>query len=157
MQLHDRFESVDAAREAIRRYVLDNGESFKLVKSDKKRFSICCKDQDCGFWIRAAQSSKGVVSITRFKLHTCSPVVHYNKNKQAHSVSYLSEHHCAAIIDNRKITAAQIQSNKRLQFNEIGYMLAYQTIQAVLTEMYSDKAESFAQFPAFVERYHAAD
>ena len=54
MQLHDRFELVNAAREAIRRYVLDNGESFKLVKSNKKRFSICCKDQDYGFWIQAA-------------------------------------------------------------------------------------------------------
>jgi hypothetical protein len=36
-------------------------------------------------------------------------------------------------------------------------MLVYQTIQAVLTKMYSDEAKSFAQFLAFVERYHAAD
>jgi len=65
MQLHDRFETIDAAREAIRRYVLDNRELFKLVKSDKKRYSICCKDQGCGFRIRATKSGKVFVLITR--------------------------------------------------------------------------------------------
>jgi hypothetical protein len=36
-------------------------------------------------------------------------------------------------------------------------MPAYHTIQAVLTEMYGDKAESFSKFPALVERFQAAD
>lgn len=157
MQLNDQFESVNAAREAIRRYVLDDGESFKLVKSDKKRFSIRRKDQDCGFRIRAAKSSKGIVSITVFKPHSCSPVVHYN-NKQAHSVAYLTEHHRASIIDNPRITAAQILSNECLQFsNNINYKQAYRTIQAVLTEMCGDEAKSFAMFPAYTEQFKAAD
>jgi hypothetical protein len=157
MQLHDRFDSIEAACEAIRQYVLNNGESFKGGKSNQKRFSIACKEPSCGFGIRASKSSKGVVSITIFKPHTCSPVVHYN-NRHAHSVSYLMEHHRASIIDNHKITVAQIQSNEHLQFsNEIGYMLAYWTIQAVLTKMYSDEAESFAKFPALVERFIAVD
>jgi len=157
MQLHDQFNSIPEAREAIRRYVLDNGESFKLVKSDKRRFSIGCKDPKCGFGIRASKSSKQVVSITVFKLHTCSPAVHY-KNKQAHSVAYLIEHHRASIIDNRKITVAQIRSNERLLFNnEISYQQAYRTIQAVLTEMYGDEAESFKKFPALAERFIATD
>ena len=157
MQLHDRFESIAAAREAIKRYVLDNGESFRCNKSDKKRYSIICKEDSCGFGIRAFKSSKEVVSITIFKPHTCNPAIHYS-NPQAHSVSYLIEHHRAAIIDNRKITTHQIRSNERLQFNnEIGYMPAYRTIQAVLTEMYSDEAESFSKFPALAERFRAAD
>jgi hypothetical protein len=128
MQLHDHFETIKAAREAIKRYVLDNGESFKVDLSDKKRYSIICKERGCGFGIRAFKSSKEVVSITIFKPYTCSPAVHYD-NRQAHSVSYLIEHHCASIIDNRKITVAQIRSNERLLFNnEIGYMPAYCTI-----------------------------
>ena len=36
-------------------------------------------------------------------------------------------------------------------------MPAYYTIQAVLTEMYGDKAESFSKFPALAERFQAAD
>jgi hypothetical protein len=78
MQLYDRFETIDTAREAIRRYVLGNRELFKLVKSDKKRYSICCKDQGCGFRIWATKSSKAFVSITRLEPHTCSPAVYYN-------------------------------------------------------------------------------
>ena len=121
MQLHNQFNSILEAQEAIRRYVLDNGESFKLAKSDKRQFSIGCKDAKCGFGIRASKSSKEVVSITVFKPHTCSPVVYY-KNKQAHSVVYLLGHHQASIINNRKITATQIRSNERLLFNnEISY------------------------------------
>ena len=65
----DQFESIKAAREAISQYILNNGESFKTVKSDKSRFVICCKDKDCNFWIRAAKSSKGIVSIIIFKPH----------------------------------------------------------------------------------------
>jgi hypothetical protein len=157
MQLHNRFDSIDAARDAIRQHVLDNGESFKLVKSDKKQFSICCKDQDCGFRIRATKSSKGVVSITCLKPHTCSPVVHY-KNRQAYLVAYLAEHHRALIINNQRITAAQIRSTKRLQFsNNISYKQAYCTIQAVLTKMYSNESESFAKFPAYAKRFQDAD
>ena len=152
-----RFESIDAAKEAISQYVLNNGESFRTVKSDQKRFVICCKDEDCGFWIRAAKNSKEVVSITRFKPHSCSPAIHYN-NPRSQSVRYFMEHHRAAIIDNWKITAAQIRLNKHLQFsNTISYLQAYCTIQAVLTKMHSDKAESFVKFPAFGERFEAAD
>jgi hypothetical protein len=40
MQIHDQFESIDAARQAIRAFVLDNGESFKVVAFDKKRYII---------------------------------------------------------------------------------------------------------------------
>ena len=36
-------------------------------------------------------------------------------------------------------------------------MQAYRTIQAILAEMYGDEADSFAKFPAFAERFKAAD
>lgn len=148
---------MEAAREAIKQYILDNGESFRVDKSNKKRFSIKCKDRSCRFSIRASKSSKEVVSITIFKQHTCSPTVHYN-NPQAYSVSYLIKHHRASIIDNHTITIAQIRSNEHLLFNnEIGYILAYRTIQAILTKMYNDEAESFVKFLALAERFIAAD
>jgi hypothetical protein len=88
MQLHDQFPSLEVARGAIKRHVLDEGESYKTIKSDKNRFVIACKDDGCKFRIRAARSSKEIVSITIFEVHTCSPVVHY-KNKQVNSVCYL--------------------------------------------------------------------
>jgi MuDR family transposase len=51
MQQGDKFNSIDSACEAIKRYVLDNGESFKLKKSNKKRYSIVCKETACDFAI----------------------------------------------------------------------------------------------------------
>jgi hypothetical protein len=36
-------------------------------------------------------------------------------------------------------------------------MPAYRTIQAALTKMYGEEAESFAKFPALAERFQAAD
>jgi hypothetical protein len=36
MECGDRFETIQAAKEAINRCVLDNGESFKVKRSDKK-------------------------------------------------------------------------------------------------------------------------
>lgn len=105
MQLHNRFETIKAACEAIKRYVLDNRESFKVDLSDKKRYSIICKERGCRFSIQAFKSSKEEVSITIFKPYTCSPAVYYN-NQQAHLVSYLIKHYYAFIINNCKITVA---------------------------------------------------
>jgi hypothetical protein len=105
MQQGDKFNSIDSACEAIKRYVLDNSELFKLKKSNKKRYSIVCKETACDFAIRASKSSKEVVSITVFKLHTCSPATYYN-NQHAHSVSYLVKHYCALIINNYNISSA---------------------------------------------------
>jgi hypothetical protein len=88
MQLHDQFESIDAARQATRAFVLDNGESFKVVASDKKRYIIRRKDHACGFRMRAYRSSGHTVSISQMKPHSCSPATHY-KSKQSQSVDYL--------------------------------------------------------------------
>jgi hypothetical protein len=64
MQLHNQFESLDAACNAIKAYVLDEGELFKTVVSNKKQYIIKCKDTACSFRIRTTKSSKEIVSIT---------------------------------------------------------------------------------------------
>jgi hypothetical protein len=56
MQIHDQFESINAARQAIRAFVLDNSELFKVVASDKKQYIIKCKDYAYSFQIQAHQS-----------------------------------------------------------------------------------------------------
>lgn len=158
MQVHDQFESIDAARQAIRAFVLDNSESFKVVASDKMRYLIRYKDHACSFRVRAYRSKgKGqTVSITKIKPHSCSPATHYN-SRQSQSVDYLMSHHRAAVIDNRNITVAQIQSAERLQWsNKISYRQAYRTKKALLLEIDGDEAKSFAFIPAFCQRYQAA-
>jgi hypothetical protein len=148
---------MQAAREAIQRHILDDGESYKTKKAEKKRYILLCKDTNCTFRIQVSDLEKKGPTITVCNPHTCSPAVHY-KNKNAHLVKYLIEHHRSSVINNRHITAAQIRSNKRLNFNnEISYKQAYRTIQAILTKMYSDEADSFAKFLAYAERLRAAN
>jgi hypothetical protein len=157
LQVGDVFPSAEDCRNAIQRHVLDEGESYKVVKSDKKRYIVSCKDNKCTFRIRASNRVKKGFTITILQPYICSPAVHY-KNKNSHSVKYLTEHHRVSIIDNRHITATQIRSNERLNYsNEISYQQAYCTIQAVLLEMYSNEADSFAKFLAYAERFKAAD
>jgi len=157
VQVGDIFPSMEAARNAVQQHILDDGESYKTSKSDKKRSILLCKDSQCTFRVRISNIKKKGYTITKFDPHTCRPVVYYS-NKRSHSVKYLIEHHRASILNNRHITAAQIRSNKRLNFNNsISYKQAYRTIQAVLLEMYGDEADSFAKFPAFAERFQAAN
>ena len=76
VQLKDEFESISTARTAITKFVLDQGELYKTVASNKKRYIICCKDSKCKFRIRATRSA-----ITILEPYTCTPATHY-KSKQ---------------------------------------------------------------------------
>ena len=77
MQLHDKFDSIADARDAIRAYILDQGDSFQTVASDKKRYIIKCKAEGCDFRLHATKHANETCSITVFNPHTCSPVTHY--------------------------------------------------------------------------------
>jgi hypothetical protein len=72
-KLGDQFHSIDAARVVIRRFTLDDGESFRVIAFDKKNYIISCKAASTGrrFQIRATKSTKGVTSITVLNPHTC--------------------------------------------------------------------------------------
>jgi hypothetical protein len=121
VQKGDTFSLIGDARDAVQRHVLDDGESFKTTKSDKKRYIIACKDDKCAFRIRVTNIKKTRPTVTILEGHSCRPTVHY-KNKKAHFVKYLIKHHRAAIIDNPRITAIQIRSSKRLNYNnDISY------------------------------------
>jgi hypothetical protein len=48
----DTFLTIQEAREAINRHVLDEGESYKVYKSDSHCHIIVCKDATCKFKIK---------------------------------------------------------------------------------------------------------
>jgi hypothetical protein len=50
--LYDTFASIVEAREAINRHVLDDSKSYRVYKSDSKRYILVCKDKSCSFEIR---------------------------------------------------------------------------------------------------------
>ena len=49
--LNDTFATIAEAREAINRHVLNDGESYKVYKTDTKRHILLCKDKSCSFTI----------------------------------------------------------------------------------------------------------
>ena len=89
IELSLEFESLCAARNAIRTFVIDRGESFRVSHSDRKRYIVICQDAFCKFVIRAAFLQGPKVCITRYIPHTCSLFVHLNFC-QAHAVSFLT-------------------------------------------------------------------
>jgi hypothetical protein len=151
LSINDLFPTIEEARDAINRHVLDEGESYKVYKSDSRRHIIICKETACKFRIRASLLKKKGVVITVLSAHSCSPATHY-KNKQSSSLWFLKDHHRASIIDDRTLTPAQIQSNERLRFNNtISYRQAHRLKQAILDEIDGLEADCFAQFPAYIE------
>jgi hypothetical protein len=153
--LYDTFATIAEARDAINCFVLDDSKSYQVYKTDSKCYILVCKDKTCSFAIRAWCTKKTGVTITQLKPHTCSPTVYY-KNRQSSSMWFLRDHHYASVVDNRDITPAQIQSDKRLRFNNhISYMQAYRVKQALLVEIEGYEADCFARFPAYLQ--HIAD
>jgi hypothetical protein len=110
-QLNDEFPTIETARTAIKTFILDEGESYKTIASDQKCFIVAYKDNICKFCTCATRSTKEKGSITIFEPCSCGPATHY-QSRQSQSIKYLMEHHRVSVIDNRKITAGQIQSNE---------------------------------------------
>jgi hypothetical protein len=50
--LYNTFASIAKACEAINRYVLNNSKSYRVYKSDSKRYILVCKDKSCSFIIQ---------------------------------------------------------------------------------------------------------
>ena len=72
VQIRDSFKTMAEAREAITRFLLNAGQSYKVYKGDSKRYILICKDKDCGFKIRASYLKKHEAAvITILKPHTC--------------------------------------------------------------------------------------
>ena len=58
MKLGDQFGSLESACTVIKAHVLDEGESYKTIKSDKNRLVVDCKDSNCKFQIQASKCKK---------------------------------------------------------------------------------------------------
>jgi hypothetical protein len=147
MKVSDEFDSIDDVKKAIHTYLLDRGESWKFKNSNSKRYTIVYKDSVCMFHIRVTLSKQGIAKITKFDEHSYSPTTHYN-HKLAHLVNYLIDHHRASIIDDRKITVAQIQSNERLHYsNNINHI--YGTSQRCIGNISIHSRRQLNSLPQF--------
>jgi hypothetical protein len=113
LAIGDRFASIQEVREAINQSILSDSKLYRVYRSDSKYHVVQCKEKSCSFSIQAVFSKKIGITITKISPHCCRPTVHF-KNKQSSSLWFQKEHHHAPVLDNRNVTAKQIQSDKRL-------------------------------------------
>ena len=113
LQVGSTFPSIQTAKDTIKTVLAEAQESWKATHSDKTRFNIICKETTCNFRIRVTQSKRNGVCITHNIPHSCGPATHFTATN-THSLQFLIPHHRAAVIDNPKISAKQLQSNERL-------------------------------------------
>ena len=73
---------IEEARDAIRRYILDDNELYRPSSiSDKRRIIVTCKELSYKFRIRITSSKKGV-KVTKMIPYSCIPAIYY-KSKPA--------------------------------------------------------------------------
>ena len=113
LQVGDCFPGISTARLAIQTFVATNREISKIVKSDKSRFLLAYKSEECTFEIRATSSKKRGISITYIEPYACSPATHYIA-PYTNTFLFLIPHYRLAVIHNPKITTKHTQSNERL-------------------------------------------
>jgi hypothetical protein len=161
LTIGDEFPSIHEAASAMRRWVIDCGESYTVSHSNWNRYILEClakDEQNCDFTIRAYISKgRDTPKITVMRPHQCSPATHNNFHG-AHSVEYLKEHYRPAVVDNRAIAPRQIVSSERIQFaNRINYMQAFRTREALRTDIEGDEGESFSKFSSMINTLLEAD
>jgi MULE transposase domain len=152
------FESLQAARSAVRSYIVERGESYQVTHSNAQQQILACRDGACKFRVRIVALKGPKYQVTQFIPYTCSPATHQGF-REANSVTLLVACHRANVADNREVQPCQIQSTERIQYGNAGvsYQQAWRTREALQEELEGNEAESFKRFPALMDLWRAAN
>jgi hypothetical protein len=151
------FPSMDDAREALLCHTIARHESYRVYKSDARRYMTRCRNRDCNYMVRISWRKRRCEAfVSMYKPHTCSPDTHENWRPAA-SVNYLVPTYQSLVQGSSKPTAAQILEIERRRGNPIQYHQGYRTLRAIERNLYGDAPESFKKLPAFLSRLAKVD
>ncbi|XHG07747.1 hypothetical protein AWENTII_013014 [Aspergillus wentii] len=151
------FPSIQEAREALLTHTVAAHESYRVYKSDARRYMTRCRSRDCDYMVRITWRKKRCEAyVSIYKPHTCSPDTHDNWRPAA-SINYLVPNYQSLFEGNTKPTAAQIQAIEQYKGNTIHYHQGYRTLKAIERNLYGDESESFQKLPAFLSRLAKTD
>jgi len=142
------FDSLDEAKQAITRWVVDRGESFKVFKSDPKRcWVIVCRDKTakCPFRIRVNRDKKGKASLTVLERHTC-PANSHGGFRKTNSVAILASDPeiIAALTNDPKLRPKEIQREARHRLgSNVSYQQSWRTKKYIKSSLLAREAEAF--------------
>ena len=97
------FSTIEEAKEAINRYILNKEEFYKVYKLYSQYYIVVYKNFVCKFRIKAFLLIKKRIVVTIFTAYFCSSVAHY-KNKQFLALWYLKDFYKAFFINNNSLT-----------------------------------------------------
>ncbi|KAG2019078.1 hypothetical protein GB937_005369 [Aspergillus fischeri] len=151
------YPSMEEAREALLCHTIAKHESYRVYKSDARRYMTRCRNRDCNYMVRVSWRKKRCEAfVSMYKPHTCRPDTHDNWRPAA-SVNYLAPTYQSLVQGGSKPTAAQILEIERRRGNPIQYHQGYRTLKAIERSLYGDAAESFEKLPAFLSRLAKVD
>jgi zinc finger SWIM domain-containing protein 3 len=152
------FSSLDAARDALLRYTVLRGESYKKHKQTATCYIVVCrsKDQDCPYRIRFTLKKGGDWALTIYIEHICSPETHTGW-RPAQSVQYLTPNHTASFNLDRAIKPKQISTSELQNGNQISYNQSWRALEEIKKQIFGDEAESFKKIPSFLENLSQVD
>jgi hypothetical protein len=106
LQIGDTFPDIKSAKQVIRIFVATNGEYY-----------WCASQRTVDFEFELSIRRRKECQLHHLEPYTCSPATHYIA-PNTNALPFLIPHHRAAVIDNPKITAKQIQSNEQTSIFE---------------------------------------
>ncbi|KAF7181442.1 hypothetical protein CNMCM7691_000660 [Aspergillus felis] len=151
------YPSMEEAREALLCHTIAKHESYRVYKSDARRYMTRCRSRDCNYMVRISWRKKRCEAfVSMYRPHTCSPDTHGNWRPAA-SVNYLVPTYQSLVQGSSQPTAAQILEIERRRGNPIPYHQGYRTLKAIERNLYGDDVESFEKLPAFLSRLAKVD
>lgn len=152
--VHQRFNNVHDFRDALYKYSIANGFTYRFKKNEGRRVTAKCKAEGCPWRIHASR----VPTTQLFQIktmngtHTCRAGADATTRSQA-SRKLLSSIVKEKLLETPKCKPKDIAEEIRRDFGiELGYVKAWRALENAKGEFQGSYKESFNQLPWLVEK-----
>ena len=153
------WDKLEVAKWAVKKRIMDNGESWGLIKLDSNKMLLHYKDKNYKFFVRLILSKRtSKATLKKYVLYTCLLITHFDF-QTSNSARYISEHHQYNIALNRQIPLRQIRENEAIYYRR-GGVTSKQALRAkeyILRKLDDNEHESFVLIPTYLEVLKAID
>lgn len=160
LEIGHSWDSLQQAKDGVKAWILDRGESYRVLSSNKDRLVLECRTKEtCRFYVRVSQSKKGAnkSSLVSYTPHTC-PLATHQHFPERNASWYIARNHALSIARNRRIKARDIMDNEAVwRGNTIPRKQAQRAIQYQLQQQDGLEEESFALFPDYAAELMRVD
>ncbi|KAK9269428.1 hypothetical protein L1049_001201 [Liquidambar formosana] len=149
------FVSVDAFREKLREYVIQEGFDIVRVKNERTRVTVKCAGEGCRWCIPAAPTPKSGTFVVR-TLHDEHSCIRSTKNKNAIS-SWIAKKFASRIKNNPEMKLSGMRNELLEEYGiEVHSMRLYRAKRKCMDAIEGNHGECYGKFPAYADvvRYH---